>query len=299
MSLFDEEEPPEYDCASFRAINALRTALIPTSKNNDVWVEDPSPILAPQFWPSTLSELDDGVGGFYGLSAITGEPGCGKSLLGCASGIEAASSGKWQVVHFFAENDVDDIRERFNRYVHHHTFTQAILANYHPVSTGFGQDKHSLCEEAVLQVDFQSDLPILIIIDSINSIMNANPKVGYLSGMSDLLMWMAMARRDSRGECSFLMTAEANQRGNAKGESVGFLADVDLRVAPTKGSKDVVAFNLQKTRRTASIDMGLYLRQNELGDFRCQSDFNQPAREEYDFDKDVIDLASRRANCGE
>jgi hypothetical protein len=75
------------------------------------------------------------------------------------------------------------------------------------------------------------------------------------------------ARRLSRGDVSFLLTAETNKAGEAKGEGLQFWSDLYLKMK--KKSNNVVEMRLDKTRRTPGEgDMGKYLRHWNSQTFR-------------------------------
>lgn len=251
--------------ASARGLLALHAALERQTENEYSDVGDPYNPKPPKFWPSTIPHIDTVCGGFYGVSVVTGQPGTGKTLLSIASAIEAAASGNWQVVILSAEDDKDGFRERFNRYLSVHPAAQDCIGNLHYHAVGKGQDASSLTLTIHHCIDHTLDTPILIVIDSINSIVNLSHG-SYLSLLKEIGLWAMFSRRLSAGDVSFFITAETNKSGEVKGEALSFWSDVYLKMKWK--SENVVDMNLAKTRRTAGAGpMGNHLRNWSTGRF--------------------------------
>ena len=220
----------------------------------------------PRTWPSTFDYIDTQCGGFYGLTTVAAEKGTGKTLLAIATAIEAAATGKWQVVFFAAEDDIDGFRDRFNRYLEVHPDAVDCLPNFHYHSVGKGQNPRTLTTTVAMSVDTSLDIPILIVMDSINSIVNLGGEEYYLRRLGGFGLWAMLARRISGGCVSFFVISETNKRGEAKGEALTFWSDVYIKMK--KKSDSVVDMWLDKTRRTPGEGpMGLYLRDWEEGRF--------------------------------
>jgi len=258
------------------AIQAMREGLERQTDNKPIEIKRGEVAEKPRFWPSTLLPVDRGMGGLYGFSSITGFPGLGKSMLAIGSALSAAAGG-WQVVHFFAENDLDDIGERVNLFIDTHPETEAGCTNYHPIAVGFGQDQYTICGTTCMTIDWMLDAPVLVVVDSANSVVNMNSRAKYLEGLKNLGMWMMAARKLSKGAVSFLVTNEANKSGAAKGEGIPFWADVDLRMGRVDGSKKLVRFSMEKTRRTEGLEMGVMARDWARGEFLVQEELEQRA----------------------
>lgn len=235
---------------------------------------DPKP---PKFWPSTIPYIDQMCGGFYGMTCLAAQPGTGKTLLSIASAIEAAASGHWQVVMFSAEDDYDGFRDRFNRYLEVHPAAHDCLEHFHFHAVGKGQDPATLTLSVHHCVNLEIDMPLLLVFDSINSIVNLNAEVNYLKNLSDIGLWAMFARRLSGGNVSFLITSETNKRNEVKGENLSFWSDVYLKMLMK--SENVVDMTLMKTRRTPGAGpMGKHLRNWTTGLFEPEEDFSPSLR---------------------
>ncbi len=244
--------------------------------DNEAWdLTDPSPIEAPLTWPSTVRKIDQITHGFYGMTVLSATKGTGKTMMARSSAIEAAASGKWQVVHFLAEDDWDGWRDGFNVYLTQHEDARECLQFYHVEQVGRNQTPSSISTAALHRIDGGLDRPLLIVLDSINSIVNLSD-TNYLAGLKDWGIFCMLARRLSRGRVSFLITSEANKAGNAKGEGLPYWADVHLKLR--KHSGVVVEMELDKTRRTGgegplgkfqrNVGRGLFLTEEELNGYR-------------------------------
>jgi len=262
----------ERKTAALVALDAMQEAL--ETQTDNTWEDlgfsyDPQP---PRPWPSTIHYVDTHCTGFYGLSVLAADKGTGKTLLATASSIEAAASREWQVVSFISEDDRDGYRDRFNLYVDSHPGSEACVGWLHPYFVGKGQTPASLLAEVRGAVDWDLDVPILTVIDSINSVVNLSGR-RYLETLSEFGLWMMFARRLSGGLASFLVTSETNKSGHAKGEALPFWADVYLRMK--KETENVVSMTLDKSRRTAGEGpMGKYFRKWAQGVF--ESSHEQP-----------------------
>lgn len=254
--------------AAMRGIAGLLDAISPQSENVYYDLAEPYDPKPPKFWPSTIKYIDQTCGGFYGMTVVAAQPGTGKTLLAIATAIEAAASGNWQVVIFAAEDDYDGFRDRFNRYLAAHPAAQDCLPNLHFHAVGKGQDPESLTSTVLHAVDREMDTPILLVLDSINSIVNLSGS-NYLAGLSSIGLWAMLARRVSEGNVSFFITSETNKAGEAKGETLSFWADFYLKMK--KKSDNVVEMELAKTRRTPGAGkMGKYLRNWTIGEFEAE-----------------------------
>ncbi len=255
---------------------ALATALNPQLGNEEWDLTDKSPIEKPLFWPSTIKKLDMATrGGFYGMTVLSATKGTGKTMLARSSAIEAAASGKWQVVHFLAEDDWYGWRDGFNVYLTQHEHARECLPYYHVEQVGRNQTPESLSLTALHHIDLELDRPLLIVLDSVNSIVNLS-NANYLSGLKEWGIFCMLSRRLSRGRVSWMITSEANKSGNAKGEGLPYWADVHLKLKKVKGV--VVEMDLDKTRRTGgegdlgkfqrNVGRGLFLTDEELNGYR-------------------------------
>lgn len=247
------------------AIHALEEALEVVTENQRLDLRDDYSPDPPLFWPSNLLYIDANVGGFYGMTTIAAEKGTGKTLIATASAISAAATRRWQVCHFLAEDDYDGFRERFNLFLSTHPEAHSCFDHFHPVAVGKGQTPKTLVAEVKRLIEPGSNAPILIVLDSINSIVNLSGGP-YLQGLSDMGLWAMFARKISRGRASFLINSETNKRGESKGESLPSWSDVYLKMK--KCSESVVEMRLDKTRRTKGEgDMGKYVRRWDAQEF--------------------------------
>lgn len=239
------------------AFLACCDALNEFSENDEIVLDgrEPDPIF---FWPSTISRLDLNVGGFYGLTTVAADGGTGKTMLAMASAIEAAASGKWQVLHLSAEDDSGGLRERFNLYCNSHPGAEDCVGMLKAISVGCGQTPMTICHEIDAHLNLDINVPILIVLDSINTITTLGNR-SYLDGLAAWGKWAMLARRISGGRVSFLINSETNKRGVAKGEALGFWSDVVLHLS--KKTESIVDIELKKTRRTSGEgNLGRFIR---------------------------------------
>jgi len=250
---------------------ALLAALDPKLEN-EVWnLAEPYDPQPPLRWPSTITAVDRVCKGFYGMTVISATKGTGKTMLARSSAIEAAASGKWQVVLFLAEDDYDGWRDGFNIYLNEYEHARECLQYLHVEQVGRNQTPDSLSLATLHRIDWSLDRPVLIVIDSINSVVNLSSG-SYLHLLKDWGIWCMLARRLSRGRVSFMLTSEANRSGNAKGEGLPYWADVHLKMR--KLTDRVVEIDLDKTRRTGgegplgkhkrAVGRGRFLTEDEL-----------------------------------
>ncbi|MBW2560007.1 MAG: AAA family ATPase [Deltaproteobacteria bacterium] len=208
----------------------------------------------PRF-PSTLEPIERHYGGFFGVSSLIAEPGIGKTMLAWAVALTAAATQKWNVVYFNGELDVSELAERRAREMTVHD-TAIDGVNYLTlVQVGIGQRPFDFCVELA---GLSADLPILVIIDSINTIATLS-NGDYLRTLEDFARWAMMSRRLSRGAASFLLVSETNKRGNSKGEKLEFWSDLALKMT---GKKDETAvdFTIAKIRRGQWQHLGMFFR---------------------------------------
>lgn len=265
--------------AAVRAIIAMREACKQEVDSEPFDPRSSIPV-AIKSWPSGVHTIDTaltGADGFYGMTSVAADPGTGKTTLAMRSGILAAASGKWQVVHGLAEDDYDGFGERFNRYMKHHPEDRGSIDRLHYLSIGRGQTPESLTADITMELDHTLDLPLLVIIDSINSVANLSGRP-YLKALSDLGLWMMFARKISRGDVSFLCICETNKEGEAKGGAAGFWSDLYLTMKKAKDGdkigrggeyKGYVNFHIKKSRRTPGEgDLGWHYRDMDRLEFK-------------------------------
>jgi predicted ATP-dependent serine protease len=237
------------DNACVRAIKAMREALKEATPNEYVKIGRDAESVPIRHWHSTLDYIETHCQGFYGMTAIVGEKGAGKTLLALGSAIEAAASGDWQVAYMASEDDEGGLAERFNRYLDAHPHAEDCIGNFHPITVGRGQTPTSIMMEVMGVVNPTYDTPVLTVFDSINSMVNLS-NMSYLDGLKEFGLWAMLARRMSQGDASFMITHESNKAGNAKGEVAEFWSDMVLKIKKVKKSAHCVTMRLDKTRRT-------------------------------------------------
>ena len=252
---------------SQRGCNALRLALREVTENRHYQLSTYNEAKRPLTWPSTLDYVETHCDGFYGVTTIAGDEGTGKTCLSTSSAIESACNG-FQVVYFAAEDDEDGFQERFNNYMAAHPeCEEGVVENLHFQEVGRGQTPESLTITIMHCIDVFSDKPLLIVLDSINSIVNLGNDA-YFNGLRNFGLWAMFARRISKGDVSFLINAETNREGSVKGESLKYWSDMMLILRAVKESEDVVDLELKKSRRSAGKGaMGKYLRNWQTGCF--------------------------------
>jgi len=206
-------------------------------------------------YPSTLEPIDHAFGGFFGVTSLIAEPGIGKTMLAWAVALQAAATQKWNVVYFGGELDEGEMIERRAREMTQHPDAIEGADYLRMVQVGLGQTPFDFCVELA---GLDPDLPILVVMDSINTIATLAQR-DYLRTLERYALWAMMARRLSRGAASFLLISETNKRGNSKGEKLEFWSDIAIHMG---GKKDEAAvdFTIKKIRRGKWIPLGMFHR---------------------------------------
>lgn len=258
------------------ALDAMRQALC-EGKNEKI---DPNSVVpAPLItWPSTLTEVDERCGGFYGLVTLGAQRGTGKTLLAVGSSLEATA--RFQVCYFAAEDDADGLAVRFNNYVNAHKDVIPHLDDWHLFQTSRGQTPESLTAEIEGVVDPDSPKPILTVIDSVNSLVEMS-NFGYFDGLSAFGLWAMLARRISRGNAAFFLVSETNKANSIRGEKLPYWSDQVLVMTPGNGA-DIVELDLQKSRRTAGVgNLGKFIRILNQGEFMSEEELEGLRRDAF------------------
>lgn len=224
--------------------------------NNSVqeFLEDETPEDLPRF-PSNLEPIDKHFGGFFGVTSLISEPGLGKTLLAWATALTAAATQKWNVVYYGGELDEGEMIERRARefYVHDTAIDGADYLKM--VQVGLGQTTFDFCIELCA---LDPELPILVVMDSINTIATLSRR-NYLRELENYALWAMMSRRLSRGAASFLLVSETNKRGRSKGEKLEFWSDLAINMTGKKNEL-AVDFVISKVRRGQWIHLGTFHR---------------------------------------
>jgi len=275
VQLYDLDQ--HFHTRSGIAFLSLCRALETHTENEEWELKQRRPAEPPIFFPSNLTYVDCNMGGFYGLTVITAAKGTGKTMLALGSVIEAAASGQWQVVHFLAEDDYDGFVTRFDNYLREHPGAEDCYDRLHVVTVGKGQTPMMMTHTISEMLDTDVDLPLLVGIDSVNSIVNLSGR-SYLHELAKFGLWAMYARRESRGNCAFLITAESNKRGEAKGENLPYWADVVVNMKKTR-ERNVVEMTLDKSRRTKGEgNMGKFYRIWHSGEFKHEDEVHGPSQ---------------------
>lgn len=258
------------------ALDAIRQALR-SGENEKIDPNSvtPSPLIT---WPSTLAEVDERCGGFYGLVTLGAQRGTGKTLLAVGSSLEATA--RFQVCYFAAEDDADGLAIRFNNYVNAHKDVIPNLDDWHLFQTSRGQTPESLTAEIEGVVDPDSPKPILTVIDSVNSLVEMS-NFAYFDGLSAFGLWAMLARRISRGNAAFCLVSETNKANSIRGEKLPYWSDQVLVMTRGDGA-DIVELDLQKSRRTGGVgELGKFIRIWNQGEFMSQEELDGLRREAF------------------
>jgi len=208
----------------------------------------------PRF-PSTLEPVDRIYGGFFGVTSLIAEPGTGKTMLAWAAALTAAATQRWNVVYFGGELDAGEMIERRAREMTVHESALAGVNYLTMVQVGIGQTPFDFCVELA---NLGADLPILVVVDSINTIATLSRR-DYLRTLEDFALWAMMSRRLSRGAASFLLVSETNKKGKSKGEKLEFWSDLAINMSG-KPDETAVDFKITKIRRGKWEPLGTFYR---------------------------------------
>lgn len=221
-------------------------------------------------WPSSLPDLDQQAGGFYGVTVLAGETGCGKSTWACASAFEAALAG-WYVIYLNAELDDGTLRWFIRRYFGPlEDEKKAALAAIRFVHIRPGIALSNFAKRAALSVPTWAER-MLIVADSINTICEMGQgeegQETYFQELRRWLLWAMESRRLSNGRISHLVVSELNAKGETKGRKADYVADMVLRVQ--RGESDgYVKVKVTKGRYSGTHDFGGLLLDHRTGRLR-------------------------------
>lgn len=259
------------------ALDAMQQALTEgRNERIDPQTVEPAPLIC---WPSTITEIDETCGGFYGMAVVGASRGTGKTLLGIGSSLAATKTH--QVCYFAAEDDADGLAIRFNHYVNAHKDVVPTLSDWHLFQTARSQTPALLMAEIQNACDANSDKPILVVIDSVNSLVEMSD-YQYLDGLTQFGLWAMLSRRYSRGNAAFLLISETNRAGSVKGEKLPYWADQVLIMQRADDQSDVVQMELAKSRRTQGTGpLGKYIRVWHQGEFISQAELEELRRSSF------------------
>jgi predicted ATP-dependent serine protease len=219
----------------------------------------------PRF-PSTLEPIDHKLGGFFGVTSLIAEPGTGKTMLAWAAALRAAATQEWNVVYFGGELDEGEMIERRAREMTMHESSIDGADYLKMVSVGIGQTTLDFCVELA---GMDPELPILVVMDSINTIATLSRR-DYLRTLEDFAIWAMMSRRISRGAASFLLVSETNKKGKSKGEKLEFWSDLAINMTGKKDETSV-DFTISKIRRGQWFPLGLLHRHWDTNRFYTEA----------------------------
>jgi hypothetical protein len=194
-------------------------------------------------------------------------------MLAFSTALSAAATQEWNVVYFCGELDEGEMIERRAREMTAHPSAVDGVDYLKVVQVGIGQTIFDFCVELA---GMDPDLPILVLMDSINTIAELSRK-DYLRTLADFAIWAMMSRRLSRGAASFLLVSESNKKGNSKGEKLEFWSDLAITM---KGRRDEMAvdFEISKVRRGKWIHLGMFYRHWDSNRFYTQQQMDGISR---------------------
>lgn len=233
--------------------SALRKTIL-TSRLVNGERERPTPgfIRTPGI-PVGLRELDEVLGGFYGLTVLSGREGGGKTMLALMAAVNAAQAGI-RVVYFNAETHINVLGERVRRQLGV-TFDEMQRATSkidwirvrraEPAPLEFLQ-------RMVVSSLSATDERVLVVFDSLSSITRkiipAETR-DFWRESQRIEEWLVDARTASEGAVTFVAISELNKEGGEKGMTSAYAADVVLRVDRERDGN--VLLSVRKSRETA------------------------------------------------
>ena len=210
---------------AYAAVDAARVIRVDPSSFNAA--------LCPSF-PSGMPGLD-----FFGLTVLVGEPGCGKSLIGISSGLDAYQTGEWDVAYLGVEIDKGEMSFRVGACHRSQRIPRIKIGEIGWLLLQPGQIDMSQVIEKIGNVA-TGEKKLLVIIDSINSLAELGTDGSMAASLgitTKLFHWATQVRMHTQGNVSFLIISETNAGGGVKGRKGSFSADlvVNLVKTPEKG----------------------------------------------------------------
>ena len=175
-------------------------------------------------WPTGLRGETTKLPNFRGVVIVAGVPSSGKSYLALASGIDAALAG-WDVLYLSCEMSERVLAKRVIACA-----LSGIPETFHHVDVSYGASVEGLLEWVEARV---TERPTLVIFDSVSSFCDQAEQLDSddphgLTLMKKLVMWAINVRRATDGQVSFVLLAEANREGRARGRTADHKADLAL-----------------------------------------------------------------------
>ena len=145
-----------------------------------------------------------------------------------------------------------------------------VIDNLHIANVGPGIDITTLYAEIKNEAIETDSNQILIILDSINRIVDfssqADSDSGYWSKLSEWSSWAMNSRRTTDGRISWLIVSELNNQGQVKGRNLEYISDMVIRMSATSVD-DVVEIDIPYSRATKSSRIGPIYRDYPKGRF--------------------------------
>lgn len=249
----DRELTPGYELRA-----ALEQAASVTPRPPEVIEDVEANRPQPPRYPTPILPLQAITNGHYGLTVVGGDEGVGKSSVCAGVAVLAALDG-WRVVYINAELTAERLgfytkRLRTARHIPRDVLERITFVHF-LVGTRFDDVVDVTCHS--IRPD---DGRVLVVLDSVNTILDKEAsRDGYFDRMKRWALWAMEARRITDGRVSFLMTSELNQRKEATGIKLKYLADMVLIIQKT-ASKNYCDVNVSKGRYSGSEKLGaLYL----------------------------------------
>ena len=216
----------------------------------------------PRF-PTGIPALDHATrGGVYGVVALGGSAGAGKSMLAAQIAVENALLGV-RVVFFEAEMDERQTMVRLMRAAGP-KFREIVSRD--PLYPGplvpIALSPHARIE-TLQKLIYESlaleDERLLVIVDSVNTVAESmGDEFEYFDAIRDISTKLALARRISHGKVGVILVSELNQRGDLKGAKLEFLVDLSIRVRGT-GVSEICEIEVTKGREGGRGELGCFL----------------------------------------
>jgi predicted ATP-dependent serine protease len=229
-----------------------------------------------------------------GVVVVAGAPSSGKSYFAIGCGIDNALNPRnpWEVFYFNCEMSGDYVIDRALRaaattgYSEYQCQSQTerqqavndiqfarIPDTFHRIDVGIGVRMEQLIEYLS---DMVTDLPTMVILDSISSFVDNMDEVeGDSFGMSNLRVVQKFAtavRRLTKGQIAWVILSELNKEGRAKGRSLDHRSDMAISMSPDPDKGHLKNIKVTKSWFGPTGDLGQFVLHPEIarlvkGDF--------------------------------
>lgn len=218
--------------------------------------------LSPR-WPSPIPELDTAThGGIYGVAALGGDAGSGKSMFSASVALKTALRGE-RAIYVAAEMTKAQNLSRFGWLGAHWGYpAERVLECLGHSLVVLEPDQRLSFEDFAMHVGrwLMGQTDALVIVDSINSLLgHFTDPLGYWELFERLLGALIATRKRSEGRFCALVISELNQDGVSKGRRLEYAADLMLHMKQTATPR-VVKLKVAKNRERGS--------DGPLGEFR-------------------------------